>query len=128
MLASLAADVVVLLHLLFILFVVCGGLLVLKWSKVAWLHLPAALWGTFVEFSGWICPLTPLENALRRAGGSNTYSGEFIDNYLMPIIYPPGLTRETQWMLGATVAVLNMAVYAVWLARRKKKTATSELR
>lgn len=120
MLASLAADFVVLLHLLFILFVIFGGLLALKWPKIAWLHVPAALWGTLIEFCGWICPLTPLENALRRAGDRGAYSGGFIDNYIMPIIYPPGLTRETQWLLGAAVALLNIAVYALWLTRRKK--------
>ncbi len=127
MFASLAAGFVVLLHALFILFVVFGGLLVLKWPKVAWFHIPAAVWGTLIEFCGWICPLTPLENMLRRAGDSNTYSGGFIDNYLMPIIYPPGLTRETQWILGAAVALLNIVVYGIWAARRKK-IASTELR
>lgn len=123
MIASLAADFVVFLHLLFILFVVFGGLLVLKWPNVAWLHIPAAVWGTLIEFCGWICPLTPLENTLRSAGDHGAYTGGFIDNYLMPIIYPPGLTRELQWILGGAVVLVNTLVYGIWAARiahRKK--------
>ena len=117
MLRSLAADLIVLFHLLFILFVMLGGLLVLKWPKVAWLHIPAAVWGTLIEFCEWICPLTPLENRLRWAGGNNPYAGGFIDNYIMPVIYPPGLTREMQWILGGAVLLVNAAVYGIWAAR-----------
>ena len=114
---SLAADFLVLFHLLFIVFVMCGGLLVLKWRKLAWAHIPAAVWGTLIEFCGWICPLTPLENSLRLAAGSRPYAGGFIDNYIMPMIYPPGLTREMQWILGGAVVLVNVAVYSVWAVR-----------
>ena len=117
MLKSLAADFLVLFHLLFIVFVMCGGLLVLKWRKLAWAHIPAAVWGTLIEFCGWICPLTPLENSLRLAAGSRPYAGGFIDNYIMPMIYPPGLTREMQWILGGAVVLVNVAVYSVWAVR-----------
>ena len=124
MLKSLAADFIVLFHLLFILFVALGGLLVLRWPKLAWWHVPAAVWGVLIEFCGWICPLTPLENNLRRAGGSNPYSGDFIDNYIMPVIYPAGLTREWQWLLGSAVLVLNAIIYGAWAVLRARHRAS----
>lgn len=111
------ADGVLLLHLLFILFVVGGGLLVLRWPKLAWVHLPVALWGALIEFVGWICPLTPLENALRRLAGEAGYRGGFIEHYLLPIVYPGALTREIQLGLGLAVVVINAAVYALVLRR-----------
>ena len=114
----LAADAVALLHLAFVLFVVFGGLPVARWPRLAWLHLPAVGRGGWIEFTGWICPLTPLENALRRAVGEAGYAGGFIDHYLWPLLYPAGLTREGQWALGAGVLILNGAVYGVLLARR----------
>ena len=114
----LAADAVALFHLAFVLFVAFGGLLVYRWPRLVWLHLPAAGWGALVEFTGWICPLTPLENHLRRAVGEAGYAGGFIDHYLWPLLYPAGLTREGQWALGAGVLILNGAVYGVLLARR----------
>lgn len=111
------ADLVLVLHAAFVLFVVLGGLVVLRRPRLAWLHLPAAAWGAFVEFSGWICPLTPLENALRIKGGEAGYSGGFIERYLLPALYPAGLTRPTQWVLGACVIVLNVTAY--WLLYRR---------
>jgi Protein of Unknown function (DUF2784) len=116
----LAADAVALLHLAFVLFVAVGGLLVLRWPRLAWLHLPAAAWGAWVECAGWICPLTPLENQLRQAVGESGYAGGFIDHYLWPLLYPTGLTREVQWALGAGVLALNGAVYGLLLVRRAR--------
>lgn len=117
MLAALAADLLVLLHLGFILFVVLGALLVLRYPALAWLHLPAVLWGIGIELAGWICPLTPLENHLRLAAGQAGYPGGFIDQYLVPLIYPPGLTRGMQIGLGIGVAVINLSAYALLIAR-----------
>ncbi len=112
---SLAADAVVLLHGLFILFVVAGGWLVAWRRWIAWLHLPAAVWGALIEFAGWICPLTPLENRLRRAAGEAGYTGGFIEHYLLPLIYPADLTRGVQIWLGIIVILANLAAYGwVW--------------
>ncbi|CAN7531054.1 DUF2784 domain-containing protein [Cupriavidus necator] len=113
------ADLVVIVHGLFILFVVAGGLLALRWPRVAWLHLPAAAWGVLIEWSGWICPLTPLENTLRQAAGQAGYSGGFVERYLLPLIYPAGLTPAVQLWLGLVVLVVNAAVYALWWRRRR---------
>ncbi|MCY1212328.1 hypothetical protein D9M68_120670 [compost metagenome] len=113
------ADLVVIVHGLFILFVVAGGLLALRWPRVAWLHLPAAAWGVLIEWSGWICPLTPLENTLRQAAGQAGYSGGFVERYLLPLIYPAGLTPAVQLWLGLVVLVVNGAVYALWWRRRR---------
>jgi hypothetical protein len=108
---SWLADLILCVHLGFVLFVIFGGLLVLKWRWIAWLHLPAALWGAVVEFTGWICPLTPLENWLREQGGEATYRSDFITQYLLPVLYPEDLTRDLQLLLGTGVVVLNAAVY-----------------
>ena len=120
MVAGLSADTVVLLHLGFILFVALGGLLALRWPRVAWVHLPAVVWGTLIELTGWICPLTPLENRLRTAAGKQAYTGGFIDRYIMPIVYPVELTRGTQLALGTAVIVANLAIYGVMIARRRR--------
>jgi hypothetical protein len=120
--SQLFADLVVLLHLLFILFVALGGLLALRWRWMPWLHVPAAAWGGFVELTGRICPLTPLENRLRRAAGHAGYQGDFIEHYLLPLIYPAGLTREIQLALAALVVVLNAVIYMVVWRRRTRKT------
>lgn len=122
MLAALAADSVVVLHFAFIVFVVAGGLLVLRWPRLAWLHLPVVAWGAGIEFVGWICPLTPLENRLRRAAGEAGYAEGFIEHYLLPLIYPAGLTREIQIALGLFVLGVNALVYGYlwWRWRRKK--------
>ena len=117
---ALLADAVVVLHLLFLLFVVLGGVAALRWSRVAWLHLPAAAWGAWIEFSGGICPLTPLENRFRSAAGQAGYTGGFIDHYLVPILYPPGLTRTHQIVLGIGVLALNLTVYGILVRRRRR--------
>jgi hypothetical protein len=115
----LLAEAVVLLHFAFVAFVVGGGLLVLRWRRIAWLHLPALAWGATVEFTGRICPLTPLENAWRRAGGAAGYTGGFVEHYLLPVLYPAALTREVQCVLGAGLLLLNVAVYFVAWRRRR---------
>jgi hypothetical protein len=112
------ADFIVLLHLGFILFVVLGGLLVFRCRWLVWLHVPAALWGALVEFLGWICPLTPLETWLRRAAGAPGYSGSFVDQYVVPVVYPADLTREIQIFLGLCVLIFNSAVYVLIWRRR----------
>ena len=117
------ADVVLVIHLLFILFVLAGGLLVLRWPRLAWAHLPAVLWGAAIEFMGWICPLTPLENFFRQAAGEVGYGGGFIEHYLLPTLYPHALTREIQIAMGAAVLVLNLIVYAVVWRRRRRRRA-----
>jgi uncharacterized protein DUF2784 len=113
----LLADLLVLVHLGFVLFVVLGGLLVLRRPRLAWLHLPAAAWGAFIEAVGWICPLTPLENALRQHAGEVGYAGGFIEHYIIAVLYPPGLTRNLQFVLTGIVVVINLAVYSVLLRR-----------
>ena len=120
MLYRLLADLVVLVHSGFVLFVVLGGLLVLRWPRAAWVHLPAALWGAGIEFLGGICPLTPLENHLRRLGGEAGYTGGFVEHYVLPVLYPEGLTRGVQLVLGAFVLVLNIVVYAIAWRRRSR--------
>lgn len=126
MLERALADLVLLAHLLFIAFAVLGGLLVLRWLWAAALHLPAVLWGAFVELTGGVCPLTPLENSLRRAAGESGYSGGFIEHYLLPLVYPASLSRGVQLSLAAALVGLNLAVYlAVWLRRRRTGTTHS---
>src|ERR1041384_6550774 len=105
------ADLIVAIHFGFLLFVVLGGLLVLRWPRLLWVHLPAAIWGVLIEFFGWICPLTPLENHLRRLGGEAGYSGGFIQHYIVGVLYPERLTRSTQVILGILVLALNALVY-----------------
>ena len=121
MVYRLLADAVVVVHLGFILFLLGGGFLALRWRWVPWLHLPAALWGAALEFGGWICPLTPLEQWLRNAGGAEAYAGGFIDHYILPVVYPAGLTRSTQLVLGAAVVAINLAVYGLVLRRRRRR-------
>jgi hypothetical protein len=116
---GILAGVIIVAHFLFIAFVAAGGLLVLRWPRMAWVHLPAVVWGVVVELTGWICPLTPLENYLRRLGGSSSYSGGFIEQYLIPIIYPANLTAATQYILGGLVIVVNLILY--FLVIRKQR-------
>jgi hypothetical protein len=111
MIYRIAADTVLVLHLAFILFVVFGGWLVVRYPKLMWFHLPAAAWGALIEFSGRVCPLTPLENQLRIASGSAGFSGGFIERYLMTVVYPTGLTRPVQIALGSGVIVVNALFY-----------------
>ncbi len=117
------ADLIVVLHLAFIVFVVCGGLLALRWRKVPWVHLPAAAWGAVVEIGGLTCPLTPLEKWLRRQAGGAGYTGGFIEHYVLPIVYPSGLTSEVQLVLAAIVIVVNMAAYSLVLRARRPQAA-----
>lgn len=121
MLYRFLADAVVVFHLGFVLFVVFGGLAALRRPKAAWLHLPVALWGAGIEFLSGVCPLTPLENHLRRLGGEAGYSGGFVERYVLPVLYPAGLSRDVQWVLGGFVVAVNVAVYlAVWRRHRSK--------
>ena len=122
MIYRVLADLVLVIHLAFVLFVVLGGLLVPRWPRLAWLHLPAAVWGVLIEYSGWICPLTPLENSLRGKGGEAGYSGGFIQHYIQPTLYPAGLTRPVQLVLGSIVLVLNLAAYAILLSRSRSRS------
>lgn len=114
------ADLLVVVHFLFIVFVVLGGFAALARPRIAWFHIPAAAWGAAIEFGGWICPLTPLEQHLRAAGGAAPWDGSFIQHYLVPVIYPAALTREVQWLLGTAVVVINALIYACLLARCRK--------
>ncbi|MEA2115794.1 MAG: DUF2784 domain-containing protein [Thermodesulfobacteriota bacterium] len=114
---QIAADTVVLLHLVFVLFAVLGSLLVLWRRYLLWLHLPAIIWAAWIEFRGGLCPLTPLENWLRRQGGMAGYQGGFIEHYVEPLLYPPGLTRTTQLILGAAVLIINCGLYGLLLFR-----------
>lgn len=113
-------DLVVAVHLLFVVFVVIGGLLLLRWPGLIWLHLPAVAWGVFIEFSGGICPLTPLENQLRLEAGQDAYSGGFVEHYLLPILYPENLTLDVQQVLGTLVILVNLAIYA-WVYRIRQR-------
>jgi hypothetical protein len=115
------ADLVLVAHLGFVLFVVLGGLAVVKWPRLAWLHVPAATWGVLIEYSGWICPLTPLENSLRVRGGEAGYSGGFIEHYIQPVLYPAGLTRSTQVVLGSLVLILNLTAYGIVVSRMRRR-------
>jgi hypothetical protein len=114
------ADLVLVVHFGFVLFVVLGGLLVLRWRWVAFVHIPAAIWGVLIEYSGWVCPLTPLENSLRMRGGDAGYSGGFIEHYIQPMLYPAGLTRGTQIVLGSLALLVNLTAYGVVIARRNR--------
>lgn len=121
MLYEIAADVVVLLHLLFIVYAMLGGLLLLRWPASLWLHLPMACWAALVELAGWGCPLTPLERWLREMAGAERYTGGFVEHYILPLIYPGELTRGIQIVLGFVVVVFNVAVYTiVWRRRRPR--------
>lgn len=128
MVDQILADAVLVLHFGFVAFVVAGGLLVARWPKLAWLHLPAAVWGAIVEFAGWICPLTPLENRLRARAGLAGYSGDFVEHYLLPLIYPARLTTRTQLLLGLLVVIVNVLLYAVVVARVRRRSAQKSRR
>lgn len=128
MIAGLTADIIVLVHLAFIVFAALGGFLVNQWPKIALLHLPCAVWGIVIAFGGWICPLTPLEMHFRQLAGQAGYDGGFIDHYVMPIVYPAGLTREMQIAFGVIILSVNVWAYGRLLVnltkRRKGRTAS----
>ena len=117
---NLFADAIILAHFLFIAFVMCGGLLVIRWPRIAFVHLPAALWGAAVEIFGWICPLTPLENHFRNMAGNFQYSGDFILRYLVPVIYPENLTASLQQVLGILVIVINIIFYTIAMLKHRQ--------
>ena len=123
--AYVLATLVVATHVTFIAFVVIGGLFVLRWRKLLYPHLAAVIWAVYVEWSGAICPLTPLENALRTAAGLEAYAGDFVAEYVFPLLYPDGLTRGAQLAIGAAVLAVNGCVYAVLLRQRKSNTFAS---
>jgi uncharacterized protein DUF2784 len=122
------ADLVVAIHIAFVLFVVLGGLLVLRWRRLAYVHVPAAVWGAWIEFTGRICPLTPLENSLRARAGQAGYSGGFIEHYLLPLLYPSALTRTIQLVLGALVVVINLGIYGYLIGSRRSVRANPRFR
>jgi hypothetical protein len=115
------ADATVVIHLGFVLFVVLGGLLVARWPRVAWLHIPAVCWGAWTEFAGVVCPLTPLENWLRQQGGAPAYTRTFIEHYLVPVLYPASLTREIQVVLGTFAVLVNVGAYAMIIAQASQR-------
>ena len=116
---SSLAGLVVALHLAFVAFVALGALLALRWPRLAWVQVPCVAWAAFIEFSGRICPLTPLENDLRARAGLNPYSGDFVAQYVFPLLYPDGLTRRAQIVIGMAVVAINAAVYGYLLRRRR---------
>lgn len=116
------ADVIVVLHIGFVLFVVLGGLLAFRWRRVRWVHAPVAIWGVATELGGWICPLTPLENHLRQLGGASGYEEDFVEHYLLPLLYPVALTRGWQVAFGCFALAVNAWIYyALMLSRRRSK-------
>lgn len=117
------ADLVVVVHAAFVVFVVLGGLLVAHWRRLVWVHVPAAVWGVFIEFRGWVCPLTPLENYLRVRGGSSAYEGQFIQHYVLPLLYPEHLTPVDQIWLGSFAVIINILIY--WQVARRASSARS---
>jgi len=116
---AVLAGAIVVIHLAFVLFAAAGALLAIRWRWVPWVHVPAAAWATYIELSGGICPLTPLENDLRATAGLDYYSGDFVARYLFPVLYPDGLTREAQAVIGSLVLTVNVVLYA-WLVRRRR--------
>jgi hypothetical protein len=118
MIYQIIAEIIVLLHLIFIIYVVLGGFVTWRWPKNIWFHLPCVIWGSLIELYGWICPLTPLENEFRYKAGSSGYTGGFIEQYILPIIYPTQLTREIQIILGLAVVVINVIAYGLFIYKR----------
>jgi len=125
---NIAADIVVFVHFTFIVFVLVGGVLVFKWRRLIWLHIPSAIWGAMIVMVGWICPLTPIENRLRHAGESETYTRSFIEHYLVPVIYPSGLDREMFIVMGMVVIVINVIVYIMLFVKYKREVKKNKLR
>ena len=121
MLYRFAADLMLVLHFGFIAFVVVGAVAIMRWPKLAWLHVPAAAWGAWIEISGGICPLTTLENRFRLSAGGEGYATSFVEYYLLPVIYPGGLTRTVQLVLAAAVIIINVSLYTYVLRRARKR-------
>jgi hypothetical protein len=117
----IAAHLVIVLHFGFVFFVVLGGFMAWRWRWVLFLHIPAALWGALIEYQGWVCPLTPLEQRLRKEAGQAGYSGGFIEQYLLPVLYPSSLSREMQVTLATLVIVINMVAYGWMIGRGRRK-------
>ena len=120
-LSGAVAAAVVAVHVGFVAFVTLGGLAAARWPRIAWVHVPCVIWAVYVELSGTICPLTPLENALRERAGLDPYSGDFIARYVFPVLYPDGLTRGIQIAIGALVIVVNAAAYSVIVMRHRRR-------
>jgi hypothetical protein len=116
---NVLANAIVLAHFLFIAFIVCGGLLVIRWPRFAVVHLPATVWGAIVEIFGWVCPLTPLENHFRQLAGGSSYSGDFIARYLIPLIYPENLTATIQQVFGGLVIIINLIFYTIAIQKQR---------
>jgi hypothetical protein len=120
MLYQVLADIVACVHAAFVAFVVLGGVLAIRWRRLVWLHVPAAIWGALIEFADWVCPLTPLENALRGRAGDAGYGDGFVQHYLLRALYPAGLTRSVQVALGTLVIVVNILAYVALLRRGRR--------
>jgi hypothetical protein len=120
MVYRLLSDFIVIAHFLYILFVITGALIALRWKKIIWLHIPAVIWGATVEYTGWICPLTPWENRFRMLAGEEVYHGDFIGNYILPVIYPEEVTRNIQIVLGTIVIIVNIMLYGIIINRSVK--------
>jgi hypothetical protein len=117
MIYRILADIVVIFHLIFVIFPVIGGLFVLKWRKLIWVHIPVVIWAVVIEFTGFICPLTSLENLLRYKGGQSGYQSDFIEHYIFPLLYPDGLTHTMQIIIGIFVFAVNVIVYSIIIHR-----------
>ena len=115
------ADLTVVAHGGFVAFVILGGFLAIRWRRLAWLHVPAAIWGVLIEVAGWICPLTPLENALRQRAGDAGYSGGFVEHYLVRALYPAGLTAGVRWTLAGFALAVNVLAYFLVVSRRARR-------
>jgi hypothetical protein len=120
MVYRLLSDFIVIAHFLYILFVITGALIALRWKKIIWLHIPAVIWGATVEYTGWICPLTPWETRFRMLAGEEVYHGDFIGNYILPVIYPEEVTRNIQIVLGTIVIIVNIMLYGIIINRSVK--------
>jgi hypothetical protein len=127
MINRILADFVVVFHGAYVVFVVLGALLALKWPKVLWVHAPAAIWGVLIEYAGWVCPLTPLENRLRALAGEAGYSGDFIEHYILRALYPHGLTPTVRYTLGTFALVVNVIAYTIVIKKRKRPVGRAEM-
>ena len=126
MIYRILADFVVVFHGAYVVFVVLGALLALKWPKVLWVHAPAAIWGVLIEYAGWVCPLTPLENHLRALAGEAGYSGDFIEHYILRALYPQGLTPTIRYVLGTFALLVNVLAYTIVIKKRRQPVLTTQ--